>query len=91
MQIEETKKEVDNASKVVANFQRIVPKQWDHIRFNSRFVPLRKELKGGVMMVVDNNTNEAVEYVAISQETSKPEASKTNEPAAPKPFVFDEK
>ena len=49
-----------------------------------------KEMKGGIMMVVDKQKGSPVEYVQLSKETDKKSDGAVAEVAPPQSFVFEE-
>ncbi|KAF9373916.1 proteasome regulatory particle base subunit, partial [Mortierella sp. AD011] len=88
----------------LGNLARVLPAQLKYITFDkeSRYVPVRKDVTGGIVVLLDNKSGEPETLIATTAATTAPAASATTdskmeveeeEAPVPEPFTypFDEK
>ncbi|KAJ3111018.1 proteasome regulatory particle base subunit [Phlyctochytrium bullatum] len=66
--MEKLKKKKEPSFEVVENLARVLPSQLRFITFkeNSRYVPVKKELTGGILIMNDRKPDERAELIALS-------------------------
>ncbi|KAG9293368.1 hypothetical protein G9A89_007614 [Geosiphon pyriformis] len=82
------KKKKEDAFEVLENMARVLPTQLQYISFKeeSRYVPVKKGIVGGILMMIDKRPEEREELIS----PSAPVANETNEEEAapPEPFEY---
>nr|KAJ3422693.1 proteasome regulatory particle base subunit [Polyrhizophydium stewartii] len=79
---ERKKKKREEAFEILENFTRVVPQQVKYVTFkeDSRYVPVKKESIGGIVMLLDTRPDEPETLIPIS--LPKPETAGSNATAA---------
>ncbi|KAJ3101281.1 proteasome regulatory particle base subunit [Phlyctochytrium planicorne] len=81
----EKKKKKEPSFEVLENLARVLPSQLKYISFkeNSRYVPVKKELTGGILIMNDKKPNEPEDIIALGSAGQKSTAAASSTSAAP--------
>ncbi|CAG8662834.1 7060_t:CDS:2, partial [Paraglomus occultum] len=83
------KKPKEESFEILKNMARVLPAQLQHISFkdDSRYIPVKKEITGGITMMIDRRPDEAEELILPSAPVAA-EVQEEEEAPMPKPFEY---
>ncbi|CAG8444505.1 8265_t:CDS:10 [Diversispora eburnea] len=83
------KKKKEDSYEILENMARVLPAQLQYISFpeNSRYVPIKKGIVGGILMMIDKSPGEPEELILPSTPVAT-EVNEEEEAPPPEPFEY---
>ncbi|CAG8535850.1 3770_t:CDS:2, partial [Scutellospora calospora] len=84
------KKKKEESFETLENMARVLPAQLQYISFpeNSRYVPVKKGIVGGILMMIDKHPGEPEELILPSTPVATTEVTEEEEAPPPEPFEY---